>query len=61
MKVQITREADDPLCLRASIGGTELFGYYLMFRGDPAKIRPMLREVLEAFDKVPDETFRQPS
>jgi hypothetical protein len=45
-RVVITREPDDPLALRASIGGTPQLGYYLTFRGDPEKVVAMLRNVM---------------
>lgn len=50
--VQITREAPDTLCLRASVGGTPELGYYLVYRAeDPSAIVTMLREVLEEAER----------
>ena len=43
----ITREADDPLALRASIGSPHgLDGVYLVYRGDPMAVLGMLETVL---------------
>lgn len=47
-RVKITKEPDDPLCLRASIGGWAGQGYYLVYRGRAELIVPMLERVLEA-------------
>lgn len=47
-RMVIEREEDDPLCLRASIGGSEEDGYYLIFRGDPEKVSSMLNRVATA-------------
>lgn len=44
--IQVTREHDDKLALRASIGGRAEFGYYLLFRGDPAEVLAMLEDVI---------------
>ena len=42
----LSREPDDISgILRASIGGNETVGYYLVFRGDPDKIVQMLKDV----------------
>lgn len=51
--VTITRQAADPLCLRASIGGTAKMGYYCMFRGDQGEVLAMLEEVLKAMRAAP--------
>lgn len=40
---------DDPITLRASIGGDEAIGYYISYRGDPAKVLAMVEEVLRLF------------
>jgi hypothetical protein len=44
---KVTRLPDDPLALRASIGGKPDIGYYLTYRGDPKEVLSMLREVLD--------------
>lgn len=46
-KVSITREPDD-FVLRASIGGDEKIGYYLVYRGEPQAVETMLKTALEA-------------
>lgn len=51
-KVVIGRLPDDPLALRASIGGREAIGYYLQYRGDPAEVLAMLRAVLVEAERV---------
>lgn len=52
-KTKISKEPTDPLCLRASIGGTKNLGYYLVFRGDDMQeIEDMLTETLEAFKEA---------
>jgi hypothetical protein len=54
----IIREPDDPLTLRASIGGNEEHGYYLVFRGDPEKVLTMLKEVVdEAGQRLPKRDY----
>lgn len=52
MKVKIIKEPDDPLCLRASIGGNKEMGYYITYRGDLKEVRVMLKEVLRATDLI---------
>ena len=47
-----SREPDDPTALRASIGGSELLGYYLVFRGEPDATLAMLREVLAEAERA---------
>lgn len=42
----LIRETDDPLALRASIGGRPEVGWYLVYRGDPRAVLRMLRAVL---------------
>lgn len=57
----VSREPDDPLALRASIGGTPEMGYYLVFRGDPEKVREMLHEVVAIVDdELAKPEFWQP-
>jgi hypothetical protein len=55
--LQLSREDDDVMeipnvgpisVLRASIGGSAEFGYYLKFRGDPADVVAMLELITEA-------------
>lgn len=48
-KFTISKEENDPLCLRVSMGGTEQDGYYIVFRGDPAEIESMLTQAAETF------------
>jgi hypothetical protein len=52
-EVIIKREATDPLCMRASIGGTPELGYYLTWRADdPLAVLEMLRVTLHAAEKA---------
>ncbi len=44
---RIIRETDDPIALRASIGGRPEIGWYLVFRGEPSAIASMLEEVVD--------------
>lgn len=49
----ISREPQDPIgVLRASIGGTPVVGFYLVFRGDPADVLKMLEAVTEEARRV---------
>lgn len=48
--VQITHETDDPICLRASIGGTEETGFYVVYRGDREKVAVMLEHCSKIFN-----------
>ncbi len=58
-RFRLIREADDPLALRASIGGQAHIGWYLVYRGDPLEVLAMLRKVLaEAEQRLPNETRR---
>ena len=51
--IKISREGTDPLCMRASIGGSEKFGYYLVFRGDNLQeMEDMLTDTTEAFKQA---------
>ena len=43
--VKITKELDDSICNRASIGGTPDIGYYLVYRGNVQEILSMLEHV----------------
>lgn len=47
-RIAVNKLPDDPVALRASIGGRAEIGYYLTYRGDLADIVPMLRDVLKA-------------
>ena len=51
MKIKIIKEADDPLCPRASIGGTEELGYYCVYRNEKEKVIKMLKEVIKGLEK----------
>lgn len=46
--VRVTKLPDDPLCLRASLGGTAEMGYYLSFRGDREQVQRLLGAALAA-------------
>lgn len=55
--VQIQHEENDPICLRASIGGHEDDGFYITYRGDRKKVLECLKAVLRAFEvyqKIPE-------
>lgn len=61
MLIKIIKQPDDPLCCRASAGGTSEAGYYLTFRGDVDQVLKCLKAVTEALEwakagKVPIET-----
>jgi hypothetical protein len=43
--VKVTKLSDDPICLRASIGGRAGKGFYISYRGDE-------REVIEAVEQA---------
>jgi hypothetical protein len=46
--IRVIREKDDPMALRASIGGGKTAGegnYYLVYRGDPREVLDMLETV----------------
>ncbi len=48
--IAVTREPDDPLAYRVSIGGGKTAGdgnYYLVFRGDPEEVLAMLEAVVD--------------
>ena len=51
MKIEIMKEADDPICTRASIGGTEEMGYYCVYRNEKEKVIKMLKEVIKEMEK----------
>ena len=49
-QVFIQKKRTDPLCMRASIGGSAEKGYYCTFRADNIdQVEEMLTTVLEAF------------
>lgn len=57
---KVIREPDDPLALRASIGGQPDLGWYLVFRGEPNAVLTMLREVVaKAERELPKHVRRQ--
>jgi hypothetical protein len=43
LTVNIHHLPDDPLCMRASIGGKSEAGFYLMFRGNQREVLAMLK------------------
>jgi len=51
-EVRIIKEADDPICVRASIGGHPKIGYYLVYRGD-------VEDVVETVERVLTELKKQ--
>jgi hypothetical protein len=53
-KVLIYRRKDDPVALRASIGGSPEEGYYCTFRGDRAAVYEMLQIVTAVMAHAPD-------
>lgn len=46
--IKISKDANDPICLRASIGGREGEGYYLLYRGDEHEVIACIEAVLAA-------------
>ncbi len=52
--IKVIREDDDSTCsVRASIGGVQGIGYYLVFRGEPAAIVATLRRLADALEIGP--------
>jgi hypothetical protein len=49
-RVLIKKEKDDPIALRASVGGNEKDGYYLVYRGNLQLVKKMIKRVQEAID-----------
>ena len=49
-EVSIQHEENDPVCLRASVGGKAGEAFYITYRGDREKILAMLRRVIVAFE-----------
>ena len=59
-KVSITRFADDPLCLRVSIGGGEkIGGYYCTYRGTREESIEALEKVLLALKHMPEQPIEE--
>jgi hypothetical protein len=52
INLKISRLPNDPLCLRASIGGDPKMGYYLLFRGDQKKVLEMLKATTLSLEAV---------
>lgn len=46
-RVTTIRSDDDPIALRASLGGNAEVGYYINFRGDPERVRAMIAMLAE--------------
>jgi hypothetical protein len=46
--VKLMQHDDDPMCLRASCGGTEDIGYYCVFRGERSEIVKCLERIITA-------------
>lgn len=46
--VTVRKLPDDPLCLRASLGGLSEMGFYLSYRGDGMRVRELLEAALSA-------------
>lgn len=45
--IHIIRLPEDPICMRASIGGDDGH-FYCSYRGDPVQVKAMLEQVLAA-------------
>ncbi len=43
---KITKEENDPICMRASIGGKPEIGFYLVYRGSRRDVLNMLKQVI---------------
>jgi hypothetical protein len=52
INIKISRLPNDPLCLRASIGGDAKMGYYLLFRGDQKKVLEMLKDTTLSLELI---------
>ena len=52
-KFHLEKKPDDPVALRASIGGTEIMGYYCVYRGNKPAIISMLEQIIAKL-KEPD-------
>jgi hypothetical protein len=58
--VSVTRLADDPLCLRVSIGGGEgIGGYYCTYRGTREATIEALEKVLLALKYMPEQPIEE--
>jgi hypothetical protein len=53
--VLIIRKKDDPIAIRASIGGQDGTGYYCIYRGERKAIIEMVEKVLLTLRYAPDE------
>jgi hypothetical protein len=59
-RVSVTRLADDPLCLRVSIGGGEkIGGYYCTYRGTREASIEALETVLLALKEIPEQPIEE--
>ena len=47
MIIKLIKKPDDPICCRASCGGSE-GGYYCVFRGDKQEVIKCLEVIIEA-------------
>jgi hypothetical protein len=54
MIVEFIRQPDDPICLRASVGGLPEKGYYLTIRGNPKEVLDMLKAVTNKLQVLVD-------
>lgn len=45
----IVKLPDDSVCIRASLGGDPVEGYYLTYRGDEAAVTHLLETLVEAW------------
>jgi hypothetical protein len=50
VKIKVTKEPDDPICPRASIGGTKEIGYYCIYRGEATAILNILKHVIRELE-----------
>lgn len=50
-KVAVIKLPDDPICARASIGGSQQIGFYCTYRGD-------VRQVIDAVETILAELKR---
>lgn len=50
-EVMVKKLPDDPLCLRVSLGGTRIEGFYFVFRGDSEAIHNLLCNAMDAFEQ----------
>lgn len=52
-KVVVIKEPDDPIALRASIGGGADVGCYCVYRGDRQKVMAVIKRVLQFMENMP--------